>query len=270
MAWALSRTDMPFKGLIWISILGTFIIPPYLGAVGWILLAGPERRLAQPRGGRADRRRTGALQHLLDAGAGAGRRLLQLSLRVRAHQVGAGPHLLRDGGRRQHPGRQQPAHDPVDHAAAGAARDPRRLHPGVPGGDRAVRLARAAGVARPLPRGDDPAVAVLRISAQGGRGRRLCDAAADHHHRAVLAAAAHHQPQGLCVPDRQGRRAPRGAAGAVEVAGARLLPVRLHAVLLHAVGGDLPGRVRQGLGPRLLAGQPHLQQRLPHGVRQRH
>ncbi len=41
MAWALSRTDMPFKGIIWVSILGTFIIPPYLGAVGWILLAGP-------------------------------------------------------------------------------------------------------------------------------------------------------------------------------------------------------------------------------------
>jgi iron(III) transport system permease protein len=41
MAWALSRTDMPGKNLIWIAILGTFIIPPYLGAVGWILLAGP-------------------------------------------------------------------------------------------------------------------------------------------------------------------------------------------------------------------------------------
>ncbi len=41
MAWALSRTDMPFKGVVWVSILGTFIIPPYLGAVGWILLAGP-------------------------------------------------------------------------------------------------------------------------------------------------------------------------------------------------------------------------------------
>jgi iron(III) transport system permease protein len=41
MAWALSRTDMPGKTLIWIAILGTFIIPPYLGAVGWILLAGP-------------------------------------------------------------------------------------------------------------------------------------------------------------------------------------------------------------------------------------
>jgi iron(III) transport system permease protein len=41
LAWAVSRTDMPAKGLIWVSVLGTFIIPPYLGAVGWILLAGP-------------------------------------------------------------------------------------------------------------------------------------------------------------------------------------------------------------------------------------
>jgi len=41
LAWALSRTDMPAKGLVWVSILGTFIIPPSLGAVGWILLAGP-------------------------------------------------------------------------------------------------------------------------------------------------------------------------------------------------------------------------------------
>lgn len=41
LAWAVSRTDMPGKNLVWISILGTFIIPPYLGAVGWILLAGP-------------------------------------------------------------------------------------------------------------------------------------------------------------------------------------------------------------------------------------
>jgi iron(III) transport system permease protein len=41
LAWALSRTDMPAKGLVWISVLGTFVIPPYLGAVAWILLAGP-------------------------------------------------------------------------------------------------------------------------------------------------------------------------------------------------------------------------------------
>src|SRR3954468_22126941 len=41
LAWCLSRTDMPAKPLVWVAILGTFIIPPYLGAVGWILLAGP-------------------------------------------------------------------------------------------------------------------------------------------------------------------------------------------------------------------------------------
>ncbi len=41
MAWAVSRTNMPCKGLVWVSILGTFIIPAYLGAVAWMLLAGP-------------------------------------------------------------------------------------------------------------------------------------------------------------------------------------------------------------------------------------
>jgi iron(III) transport system permease protein len=41
MAWAVSRTDMPAKGMIWVIVLGSFILPPYLGAIGWILLAGP-------------------------------------------------------------------------------------------------------------------------------------------------------------------------------------------------------------------------------------
>src|SRR5215471_18725528 len=41
MAWAVSRTDMPGKGLVWAAILGTFIVPNYLGAVAWILMAGP-------------------------------------------------------------------------------------------------------------------------------------------------------------------------------------------------------------------------------------
>jgi iron(III) transport system permease protein len=41
MAWAVSRTDMPGKGLVWAAVLGTFIVPNYLGAVAWILLAGP-------------------------------------------------------------------------------------------------------------------------------------------------------------------------------------------------------------------------------------
>ncbi len=41
MAWAVSRTDMPGKGITWAVVLGAFVVPPYLGAVGWILLAGP-------------------------------------------------------------------------------------------------------------------------------------------------------------------------------------------------------------------------------------
>ena len=41
MAWAISRTDMPGKGFIRLLMLGAFITPPYLGAIGWILLAGP-------------------------------------------------------------------------------------------------------------------------------------------------------------------------------------------------------------------------------------
>jgi iron(III) transport system permease protein len=41
MAWAISRTDMPGKGFIRLMTFAAFITPPYLGAIGWILLAGP-------------------------------------------------------------------------------------------------------------------------------------------------------------------------------------------------------------------------------------
>jgi iron(III) transport system permease protein len=41
IAWAISRTDMPAKGFVRLMVFGAFITPPYLGAVGWILLAGP-------------------------------------------------------------------------------------------------------------------------------------------------------------------------------------------------------------------------------------
>jgi iron(III) transport system permease protein len=41
IAWAISRTDMPAKGLVRLMVFAAFVTPPYLGAVGWILLAGP-------------------------------------------------------------------------------------------------------------------------------------------------------------------------------------------------------------------------------------
>src|SRR5258708_40345248 len=44
MAWAVSRTDMPGKGFTWAVVLGAFVMPPYLGAIGWILRARPHSR----------------------------------------------------------------------------------------------------------------------------------------------------------------------------------------------------------------------------------
>ncbi len=41
IAWGISRTDMPAKGLVRLLVFGAFITPPYLAAIGWILLAGP-------------------------------------------------------------------------------------------------------------------------------------------------------------------------------------------------------------------------------------
>src|SRR6476469_10967460 len=41
LAWAVSRTDMPAKTFIRLMVFGAFIISPYTGAIGWILLAGP-------------------------------------------------------------------------------------------------------------------------------------------------------------------------------------------------------------------------------------
>src|SRR5437763_14684351 len=41
LAWAISRTDMPAKTFIRLMVFGAFIIPPYLGAIGWILLPAP-------------------------------------------------------------------------------------------------------------------------------------------------------------------------------------------------------------------------------------
>jgi iron(III) transport system permease protein len=41
IAWAISRTDMPAKGFVRLMVFAAFITPPYLGAIGWILLAGP-------------------------------------------------------------------------------------------------------------------------------------------------------------------------------------------------------------------------------------
>lgn len=41
LAWAVSRTNMPGRQLVHYGVLATFIMPPFLGAIAWVLLAGP-------------------------------------------------------------------------------------------------------------------------------------------------------------------------------------------------------------------------------------
>lgn len=41
LAWLVSRTDLPGKGPVTLMVVATFVMPPYLGAVAWMLLGGP-------------------------------------------------------------------------------------------------------------------------------------------------------------------------------------------------------------------------------------
>jgi iron(III) transport system permease protein len=41
LAWGTSRTDMPARGFVNVMVLASFLIPPFVGAIGWILLGGP-------------------------------------------------------------------------------------------------------------------------------------------------------------------------------------------------------------------------------------
>jgi iron(III) transport system permease protein len=45
MAWAVSRTNMPLRGLVRAGVLGAFVTPGFVLAVAWILLAGPNAGL---------------------------------------------------------------------------------------------------------------------------------------------------------------------------------------------------------------------------------
>src|SRR5580700_222905 len=62
LAWAVARTDMPGKGAVRLLVLGAFVTPPYLGALGWILLAGPNAGWLN----RVWKAATGASQGLFD------------------------------------------------------------------------------------------------------------------------------------------------------------------------------------------------------------
>lgn len=45
LAWLVARTDMPLRGAVRALVMATFVTPPFLGAVAWELLAGPNAGL---------------------------------------------------------------------------------------------------------------------------------------------------------------------------------------------------------------------------------
>ncbi len=106
LAWAISRTDMPAKNFIRLMVFGAFIIPPYLGAIGWILLAGPNAGWLNKALDGADRRGERPVQRLFHGRPDRGGGGHVVPLRVRVHVLRIGSRLLRDGGRRQHSGRR--------------------------------------------------------------------------------------------------------------------------------------------------------------------
>src|SRR5262249_24327759 len=45
LAWAVSRSDMPLQAMVHFGVIAAFVLPPFLRAIGWILLAGPNAGL---------------------------------------------------------------------------------------------------------------------------------------------------------------------------------------------------------------------------------
>ena len=179
IAWAISRTDMPAKGFVRLMVFGAFIIPPYLGAIGWILLAGPNSGWLN----KVWMALTGAEHGIFNiysmTGPDPGRGGDVVSLRVRVHQFARSiscPPKWRMRRISSAPARCAPRFRVtlplVLPAIVGG------LIISLSGSDRAVRRARADRAARALQRGLDAALAVLRISGARRGGRRLCDAAA--------------------------------------------------------------------------------------------
>jgi iron(III) transport system permease protein len=62
LAWAVTRTDMPGRGLVRTLAIASFVTPPFLGAMAWIILAGPNAGLLN----QAYRALTGATEPLFN------------------------------------------------------------------------------------------------------------------------------------------------------------------------------------------------------------
>ena len=271
LAWGVSRTNMPGRGLVRMLVLATFITPPYTGAVAWILLAGPERRLAQPHLHVADRRRGGAVQHL------------QLP-RPRRSSSRSTPSPTSSSSPRRRSSWSRPRWRtrPTSWARAPGAPCARvtlpLALPAILGGliicflEAIALFGSPAMIAIPA-RFNVVTTQLFQFFGNPGAGRggrRLCHAAARHHRAAGPGAAADDAPQGLRVLTGKGGERRPIALGPLALGDVRLCHARGHAVGLPALSVPAAGRLRQGMGPGLRARQ-YLAAELPfHPVRARH
>ncbi len=197
LAWAISRTDMPAKGFIRMMVFGAFIIPPYLGAIGWILLAGPNAGWLN----KVWMALTGAESGLFNVYSMTG---LIVVVAVTSFPyvfvfTSAALDLV-----------SSEMEDAANILGAGTMRTTFRVTlplvlPAIVGGLiisflEAIALFGAPGADRParaIPGRLHPALAVLRISGAGRAGRRLRDAAVADHAADVLVPALRARPPRL-------------------------------------------------------------------------
>ena len=122
IAWAVSRTDMPGKGLIRLLVLGAFITPPLSRRDRLDLLAGPNSGWLN----RVWMAATGAGEGVLDIYTFSGLvfviAMLLLPLHVHLHIDRTGCGVVGNGGCREYAGGRHAAHHAVHHPADGAAR----------------------------------------------------------------------------------------------------------------------------------------------------
>ncbi len=260
IAWSVSRTDVPGKGLIRALILGAFITPPYLGAIGWILLAGPN---------------AGWLNRVWMAATGSASGFVSIYSfggLVWVTALYAFPYIFVFTS-----AALDLVSSEMEEAAnilgAGGLRTIFRITlplvlPAILGGGIIVFLDTVALFGTPaiiaLPARIPTMTLVLwqffefpvRAEAAAAYAIPLI---ADHA-GAVRDATAVAGPQRLRRADRQGRRTAVGAAWPVSLAGARLCAVRGGDGSAPALCGAGAGGVRQGMGPGLRLGQPDARQ----------
>ena len=161
IAWAVSRTDMPCKGLVRLSVIATFITPSYLGGIAWILLAAPG---------------VGWLNRpwiaLMGGGSGPFNVYTFAGIVFVPGTIYAYPYVFifttaaldvvssGDGGCCEHPRLEPVAHDPAGHAASRAAGYLRRRDRHLRRCDNRFRDAGTDRHSRAFHGGDDPAFGV--------------------------------------------------------------------------------------------------------------